>query len=452
MTTPIRAVFSARSEASEASSNASGAAGAPDGAGFAPVLAQILPDVRASVSAPVRGPRTSDGAGRMGLVAGSLNRRFGAGFSVADAAQRSLASRGEAKAPGPEASSPLTQPGQEPSVRALGSSGEGRGGVSDGAAPAARAGGPSAGDSSGGDAEVIADRRVAHRGQTAAAPAGGERGPAGSKPVFKVETVEPVSYGGAADAERASLAGGVAVTAPAGAGGSGAAGPFAGSAGPAAVSGVSSSASANARGTGGAAPPQTPTPPRAQGQAVADQVAKGMTGLLKNGGTMTLKLAPEALGAVRVEVSLRDGVVSARFQAERASARELLSGHLDTLRSALETRGVRVEHLEVEAHREQPWTAAGDEAGRKARFGGAESRSGGDPGAGDGSGEHAGGSARDGSAGDGRGGAHGRAGDGSHRGSDHAAGGDGAGSATERTVDAAEGSEIQLRLRVDVVA
>lgn len=92
---------------------------------------------------------------------------------------------------------------------------------------------------------------------------------------------------------------------------------------------------------------------------------------MKNGGgTLTMKLNPQSLGEVRVEVTLKEGAATARFEASTPSAHRLLTDNLSTLRQALEAKGVRVETLSVElrsvaeaspeaARGERPGTDAG---------------------------------------------------------------------------------------------
>lgn len=84
-------------------------------------------------------------------------------------------------------------------------------------------------------------------------------------------------------------------------------------------------------------------------QQVVQQAQRGLASVLRQGGgTLSLKLTPEALGTVRVEMQVSHGVASASLRAETTQARELLSANLDALRSALEDRGLRVERLSVE--------------------------------------------------------------------------------------------------------
>lgn len=87
---------------------------------------------------------------------------------------------------------------------------------------------------------------------------------------------------------------------------------------------------------------------RPEAAEVAPQVGRALASLLsREGGSVQIRLNPEWLGAVRVEMTVREGSVSARLEAEHETARELLAGSLDRLRATLEQRGLRVEKLEI---------------------------------------------------------------------------------------------------------
>jgi flagellar hook-length control protein FliK len=62
---------------------------------------------------------------------------------------------------------------------------------------------------------------------------------------------------------------------------------------------------------------------------------------------MTLRLDPPELGAMHVRVEVRQGVVTASFEASNDQAAKLLSHSLDQLKSSLEAQGVSVEKLHV---------------------------------------------------------------------------------------------------------
>ena len=83
--------------------------------------------------------------------------------------------------------------------------------------------------------------------------------------------------------------------------------------------------------------------------------------LLPNGGTMRLQLDPPELGALQVTMHLRDGVMSAAFEASSDEAAKLLSHTLGQLKNALEAQGVSVDKLHVQQAPREAQTRGGDE-------------------------------------------------------------------------------------------
>ncbi len=95
-----------------------------------------------------------------------------------------------------------------------------------------------------------------------------------------------------------------------------------------------------------------PTRRAVEQQQVAQSAVKAMGMALKEGGgEVTMKLAPEALGQVKVKLVVQDAGVDAMFTASTASARQLLEASTDTLRDALEARGLRVDSIVVDGPR-----------------------------------------------------------------------------------------------------
>ena len=68
---------------------------------------------------------------------------------------------------------------------------------------------------------------------------------------------------------------------------------------------------------------------------------------------LALRLHPEHLGAVDVDVQLHQGTIEVHVQTQHAEAREILSSHLDDLRRELEQAGLRAGTLDV-SDRQQP--------------------------------------------------------------------------------------------------
>lgn len=99
-------------------------------------------------------------------------------------------------------------------------------------------------------------------------------------------------------------------------------------------------------------------------QQIAQSALKAMGFALKEGGgEVTMKLAPEALGQVKVKLVVQDAGVDAMFTATTASARQLLEASTDTLRDALEARGLRVDSIVVDGPRTE--AQAGPQSSRE---------------------------------------------------------------------------------------
>ena len=69
--------------------------------------------------------------------------------------------------------------------------------------------------------------------------------------------------------------------------------------------------------------------------------------LLPDGGSMDIQLSPPDLGPMHVRVEVRDGAITASFQAADEQTAKLLSHTLSDLKTALEAQGVSVEKLHV---------------------------------------------------------------------------------------------------------
>lgn len=86
------------------------------------------------------------------------------------------------------------------------------------------------------------------------------------------------------------------------------------------------------------------------------RVARALEAAPQRGGLLRLRLRPPELGALRLDVSLRDGNLSARIEAETHTARTVLLEHLPQLRERLAEHGLRIEQFEVDVagHQGQP--------------------------------------------------------------------------------------------------
>ena len=92
--------------------------------------------------------------------------------------------------------------------------------------------------------------------------------------------------------------------------------------------------------------PSTPTPEATPTQQVAEALAE-VRRLADGSHRLSLQLHPEELGAVQLEVAIRDGQLHVRVVAETDAARSALEQNLPELRSDLRDAGVRAGSLEV---------------------------------------------------------------------------------------------------------
>lgn len=101
---------------------------------------------------------------------------------------------------------------------------------------------------------------------------------------------------------------------------------------------------------GGTEAKAAPSPFRTELQErILEQVIEKAT-LSINGGKreVSLRLEPETLGVVRIQMRLEEGVLSARLMAESHAVKEALEAGLPRLREALAQQGLSLEHLRVD--------------------------------------------------------------------------------------------------------
>lgn len=83
-------------------------------------------------------------------------------------------------------------------------------------------------------------------------------------------------------------------------------------------------------------------------EKLASQIGRGLSAALKQkGGSVTLRLTPHALGALRVQIMIDGKEVVARLEATSPATREMLSQNLDVLKQALESRGLKAEQIQI---------------------------------------------------------------------------------------------------------
>jgi flagellar hook-length control protein FliK len=65
-------------------------------------------------------------------------------------------------------------------------------------------------------------------------------------------------------------------------------------------------------------------------------------------GRVQVRLAPPELGSLRIELSVQNGVMAARLEAETPAARTALLDNLPALRERLAEQNIRVEKFDVD--------------------------------------------------------------------------------------------------------
>jgi flagellar hook-length control protein FliK len=77
-------------------------------------------------------------------------------------------------------------------------------------------------------------------------------------------------------------------------------------------------------------------------------------------GRVQVRLSPPELGALRIELTIQNGVMSARLEAETPAARNLLLDNLPALRDRLAQQDVRIDQFDVDVRRDSSGNAGGN--------------------------------------------------------------------------------------------
>ena len=84
------------------------------------------------------------------------------------------------------------------------------------------------------------------------------------------------------------------------------------------------------------------------------RVAKAFQSAADRGGPLRLRLSPPELGALRLEITVRGGAMTARLEAETPAARTLLLDGLPALRERLAQQDINVERFDVDLMGQSP--------------------------------------------------------------------------------------------------
>ncbi len=77
------------------------------------------------------------------------------------------------------------------------------------------------------------------------------------------------------------------------------------------------------------------------------RVARAFRTIGKRSGSVRLRLSPPELGSLRLEITVRNGLMTARVEAETSTARNLLLDNLPALRDRLAQQDIRVKQFDV---------------------------------------------------------------------------------------------------------
>ena len=78
------------------------------------------------------------------------------------------------------------------------------------------------------------------------------------------------------------------------------------------------------------------------------RVARAFQAAQERDGEVRLRLSPPELGALRLEIKIHEGALTARLEAESPAAKSLLLDNLPVLRERLAEQGIRIEHFDVD--------------------------------------------------------------------------------------------------------
>ncbi len=105
------------------------------------------------------------------------------------------------------------------------------------------------------------------------------------------------------------------------------------------------------------------------------RVARAFESLGDRGGSIRLRLSPPELGALRLEVTVRNGVMNARLETESQAAQSMLLNNLPALRERLAAQNIRIEQFDVTlTDQSQGGLSGGTDAQNQSQQGGYQPR------------------------------------------------------------------------------
>jgi flagellar hook-length control protein FliK len=95
------------------------------------------------------------------------------------------------------------------------------------------------------------------------------------------------------------------------------------------------------------------------------RVIRAFSAAQERDGEVRLRLSPPELGALRLEIRVENGALTARLQTETDSARTAIIDNLPVLRERLAEQGVRIERFDVDLMQRQPGGMPDQSGGRQ---------------------------------------------------------------------------------------
>ncbi len=92
--------------------------------------------------------------------------------------------------------------------------------------------------------------------------------------------------------------------------------------------------------------------PQINAARFVSRVSKAIQTAQQRGGPLQLRLSPAELGAMQLELSVKDGALTAVLQTETDVARRVLLDHLPALRDRLAEQNIRIERFDVDVRRD----------------------------------------------------------------------------------------------------
>ena len=94
-----------------------------------------------------------------------------------------------------------------------------------------------------------------------------------------------------------------------------------------------------------------PTNPTSQAEAIAKEIQNliNKNQMVNNNGTLklVLKLFPENLGQIRIEVAQQNGILTARLMTTTSAGKELLDSNLNQLKATLAAQSIQMDRIDI---------------------------------------------------------------------------------------------------------